>query len=239
MTSTVLNTEPPYTIRHSKHARRLRLTVTPSKVEIVVPKRVRPRTVERFINQHHEWVCKKWQQMVKRIDSSQPISPKHYINGVDISFRGELFKIHITTENIKKPKLIVNEVFNVTLPTSLPPEKHEEATEKCIKKWLKIQLNEELEELFEIYGEKFGLQPKSFRIKQQKTLWGSCSAKGNININLYLAFLPFELLEYVVIHELCHLKHHNHSKNFWGLVESILPNYKETRYKLKNIHLPD
>lgn len=66
-------------------------------------------------------------------------------------------------------------------------------------------------------------------IKEQKTCWGSCSSKRNLNFNWKLILMPEEILEYVVVHELAHLFEMNHSKAFWGIVESILPDYKERR----------
>jgi len=70
-------------------------------------------------------------------------------------------------------------------------------------------------------------------IRNQKRQWGSCSEKGNLNFNFKLLYLPQHLLDYIVVHELCHLKELNHSKKFWSLVKIAAPNYKELREELK------
>ena len=70
-------------------------------------------------------------------------------------------------------------------------------------------------------------------VRNQKTRWGSCSSKGNLNFNCLLMLAPPEVLDYVVVHELCHRKQMNHSKAFWLEVEKVLPNYKEVRKWLK------
>ena len=70
-------------------------------------------------------------------------------------------------------------------------------------------------------------------IRDQKTRWGSCSSRGNLSFNWRLMLAPPAVLDYVVVHELCHLEHMNHSKDFWQCVESILPDYKERRKWLK------
>jgi predicted metal-dependent hydrolase len=70
-------------------------------------------------------------------------------------------------------------------------------------------------------------------IKKMRSRWGSCSGRGNVSINMLLGKLPEELLEYVVIHELCHLVHHNHSRSFWSLVEKFTPEYKARKRELR------
>lgn len=80
-----------------------------------------------------------------------------------------------------------------------------------------------------IYEFKFN----NIRIKNQKTRWGSCSRKGNLNFNYKIALIPEEFSDYIVVHELCHLKELNHSDKFWSLVSKTVPNYLEIRKKLK------
>lgn len=70
-------------------------------------------------------------------------------------------------------------------------------------------------------------------IKNQKSRWGSCSKKGNLNFNYRIVFLPEKLADYIVVHELCHLGQFNHSKKFWDLVSETLPNYQELRKQLR------
>ena len=87
------------------------------------------------------------------------------------------------------------------------------------------------------YCEAMGVTVGYVTVKNQKTRWGSCSAKGNVNFNYQLAFLPDELLDYVVIHELAHRRHMNHSRAFWAEVEKYCPDYLERRDQLKEYSL--
>ncbi len=80
-----------------------------------------------------------------------------------------------------------------------------------------------------IYGFKFN----KISIKNQKTRWGSCSRKGNLNFNYKIALFPERLADYIIVHELCHLKEFNHSPNFWNLVASAVPDYLDIRNELK------
>jgi len=79
----------------------------------------------------------------------------------------------------------------------------------------------------------YGFVYNRVNIKNQKTRWGSCSRKGNLNFNVKIVNLPEELLDYLAVHELCHLKEFNHSKRFWWLVAKTFPNYRQLRINLK------
>ncbi len=72
-------------------------------------------------------------------------------------------------------------------------------------------------------------------IRNQRSRWGSCSKKGNLNFNYKLAFLPVELRDYVIVHELCHLREFNHGPNFWYAVAEVIPNHRELNKKLREI----
>ncbi len=85
----------------------------------------------------------------------------------------------------------------------------------------------------EYFAKVIGVTYGKITIRNQKTRWGSCSSKGNLNFNCLLMLAPPEVLDYVVVHELCHRKQMNHSKAFWSEVEKVLPDYKEARKWLK------
>jgi predicted metal-dependent hydrolase len=89
----------------------------------------------------------------------------------------------------------------------------------------------------EYFNNFYGYQFNRISIKNQKTRWGSCSSKGNLNFNYRILFLPEELCNYVIVHELCHLKELNHSKNFWKLVSNTIDNCKEKRKELSKINV--
>lgn len=87
----------------------------------------------------------------------------------------------------------------------------------------------------EKFNEIYGFQFNKIAIKNQKTRWGSCSRKGNLNYNYKISLLPERLADYIIVHELCHLKEFNHGKKFWNQVERVLPDYRERIEEIKNL----
>lgn len=99
----------------------------------------------------------------------------------------------------------------------------------------KIKAKNFTEERAEYYNKFYNFSYDRIFIKNHKSRWGSCSIRKNLNFNYRIIFLPQELADYIVVHELCHLKEMNHSRNFWGLVEKIFPDHKRIRKELYKI----
>ena len=171
-----------------------------------------------------------------------------------IEYNGEIIEYEIEKKKIKNLYIQVkNGKVNVKIPYTVSIKKVEQFVNKKAK-WIYTKLKQEKpsqkmsEEERKYYIEKAkntypkiiekltlktGLKPKSWRIRDIKYAWGSCSSKGNITLSLSLIKEPNEVIEYVVLHELCHLKYMNHSKDFWNLVENYMPEYKTYRLELK------
>lgn len=94
-----------------------------------------------------------------------------------------------------------------------------------------------INQLVKVYSSFYGVSPGRISIRNQRTRWGSCSKKGNLNFNYRLLFLDPKLSEYVVAHEICHLLEFNHSRSFWSLVAKTIPDYSLRRRALKEIKL--
>lgn len=111
-------------------------------------------------------------------------------------------------------------------PRALPPLSEADFKKYRFRAW--ELAHSRLDEYKKIYGLSFN----RVSIKKQSSLWGSCSKKGNLNFNYRIVFLPSELQDYLIVHEICHLVEMNHSKKFWQLVEKTVPDYRLKRKKL-------
>ena len=113
------------------------------------------------------------------------------------------------------------------------PQARPKLTEKELEE-LRRRAKEILPQRVDYYARLIGVTYGTITVRSQRTRWGSCSSRGNLNFNCLLMLTSPEILDYVVVHELCHRKEMNHSKAFWAHVESILPDYRERRKWLKD-----
>jgi predicted metal-dependent hydrolase len=97
----------------------------------------------------------------------------------------------------------------------------------------KVEVKDLIQKRIEFFNQFYNFKYNKINIKNQKTRWGSCSKRGNLNFNYKILFLQENVRDYIVVHELCHLKEFNHSKNFWNLVKNAVPNYLEIKKGLK------
>ncbi len=118
-----------------------------------------------------------------------------------------------------------DENYHIILPT----DKYED----MVRLWMHSDGGKIFKEKLNDFAGQMNVHFNMVRIKNVKTIWGSCSSKKNLNFNFKLFFLPEALIDYVFVHELAHLKHMNHSKAFWSEVEKQIPDYKKRREELK------
>ncbi len=115
----------------------------------------------------------------------------------------------------------------------LKPDTPQEKVPEILKKWYIAQARKILNERVLVYSRGLGVEPARIAVRGQSKRWGSCSAKGNLNLNWKLVMAPPIILDYVVAHELCHLRHPNHQSEFWLMLGGLMPDYADRRDWLK------
>ncbi|MDO5520523.1 MAG: SprT family zinc-dependent metalloprotease [bacterium] len=143
----------------------------------------------------------------------------------ELLYQGKPLRIKV--EEQKKMRIEIG-IENDTIVVKKPSEYNVDI-HKVLENWLRRQAADIIPKRTEYYSGILGVSYHNIAIKDQKTRWGSCSSKGNLNFNYRLIMAPIEVLDYVVVHELAHRIHMNHSKEFWNVVEEICPKYREYR----------
>lgn len=224
-----------YQIRWSARAKKARIVVTPEKVEVVSPRQVSEKHLKLFVHQHKNWIVETRQKFRAKVaDSRNSLTPIVFQDGSLIPFLGSSYRLTVIASKAKTIHFEFNNEFLVRVPVILNDQQGFEAIESMFIRWLKSEIKQQVELIVGKYAPAHDIMPRSVTIRSQKTRWGSCGAQNDININFRLAFAPYAVLEYVVIHELCHIKHKNHSATFWNFVAQLMPDYRTQRKWLKH-----
>lgn len=196
-------------------------------VYISVPLFVGNAEINRIIKEKEEWIAQSLRQMKNKIEENLDFKE-------GIMYIGTRYTLNIHKVKHSTLKIIFDKSnFNIYIPEILTEEEEVINIKELLNKWYKVQSRRVFQERVNYYSSKIKISPNRIAIKDQKSRWGSCSSKGNINLNYRLIMAPIEIIDYVIVHELCHLVHLNHSKEFWALVEEISPNYLKCKEWLK------
>lgn len=187
--------------------------------------------IHEIVYKKAEWILSKLKLMEEMKNSELN---RKYSVGDSIVYLGKEYELNVIEEVEADAKVrLKGEKFEVHVKPEWNGEERERFIRDGIAEWYKHEAFSKLKERTKYYSGVLKLYPNNIRVKEQKSIWGSCSSKDNINFNWKLIMAPQAVLDYIVVHELCHLKHRDHSKNFWGLVEQIIPDYGEKRKWLK------
>ncbi len=222
-----------YEIIFSRKRKRAEIVVRPDlKVEFRAPYGLSPEAIKEMVRRKAGWICKKLESFEA---NRLPDQKKQYADGEIYLYLGREYPLKIVAlDSIKKPYTSLSES---ELKVTIPGKNYDGLSSLLVKEaiWdFYIQrAEEEVGRIIKDYSKKLEISPPAFKVKFQKRRWGSCSASNVIRINFQLIMAPHEQLEYVVVHELCHIKHKNHSARFWRLVDKLMPDYEIHRKNLK------
>lgn len=218
-------------IRRKK--KNISITITPdAKVKITAPFHANDAVIHDIAYKKAKWIISKL-KMVKE-SSSRPVD-KLYCDGEKVLYLGESCSLKVIKLHRHKGSInLKDKCIEVIVSESVDFKDQQNVVKEMLIMWYKKEADKVLKERTAIYSERLNLYPKCIRIKEQKTIWGSCSSLSNINYNWRLIMAPISVIDYIVVHELCHLVHRDHSSRFWGLVEQTIPDYKKEKEWLKN-----
>lgn len=209
------------------------IQIKDGEVIVKVPKSSTQEYIDTLLIEKLNWIQRKLNQ------SKNSEHKLKYENGTDIFVLGKKLILLINfSDKIKRTRLEnTGKELIIYFPNdakSLPKDELKLKTKKIIDNYYKSIAKEEVASAMEDLKQRTGLFPLEWNIKNLKATWGICSSKKKISINQNLMAYSRYSIEYVCLHELCHLKYMNHSKEFWNLVEYYMPDYKKAKKELHN-----
>lgn len=200
----------------------------PESIKVKAPKFSTEEDIIRVVKSKSKWILDK---LFEFKDMEYVKRKKEYINGESFMYLGRNYSLQIvynTEAKVPVAKLYQGKFYIET------NTREQEILKHSMEKWYRAKTMEKVLEKIEHYKPYIGISPRIVKVKDQKKRWGSCTSNKDIMFNFRCTMAPSNVLDYIVVHEMCHLVHLNHSKDFWNLVQTIMPDYKERKEWLRN-----
>ena len=191
-----------------------------SSLTVRAPMRVSSDAIEAFVHEHAAWILRKQDAIKAVVD----IPSRQYVDGETFLFLGSSYDLKLVRP--QRPSLNFDSGFYLSYTA-------QKKGAQVFTRWYKERALDVISARVAEFAKQYGFSPKQVKISSAKTRWGSCSPDGTLNFTWRLVLAPLDVIDYVVVHELAHLRVHNHSQKFWRVVESILPEYKIQRKWLR------
>ena len=224
-------------VRVSSRAKFMRLTVSLDKgIEIVIPQAMSQvqayKMIPGFVLKQQGWINTTLQRLSRQHHLKPRLADCHLPQAIELIALNKTFKLEYT--GLIREKLILRMTDEKTLSLSGSLSRRYEIFQ-LLEQFLRRYAYDFIHNRLSRMSRQTGLTFNRLTIRAQKTRWGSCSSKKNINLNYRLLFVDRQLLDYILLHELAHTVHLNHSKDFWDLVEKFMPDYKTRDEQINRI----
>lgn len=216
-----------YELRRSRR-RTIGLMIDERGLAVTAPKWASTADIETALRQRRDWVVRKlveWREYAARRARLEV----RWEHGAPLPFLGQTLAIALDPEH-RGPVAR----FGDDLRVSLPPGAGADQIRDSVQGWIQRQAREIFAARIEHFSQRLGVVPKRWGLSSARTRWGSCGADGSIRLNWRLMHFPAEIVDYVVCHELAHLKELNHGPDFWRTVGELFPAYERARDYLRN-----
>lgn len=209
----------------SARRKTIAIKIQDGNVTVRLPKLMPLWLAKQFVMRKQQWIEDKLKNFQQRPPKRQ------FIEGELQPFMGEQYPLHIIQEPQRQRLHVLLDQQKLVIMA--PPNVTALQIRQALTRWYRRQAESLLPERVKQLAEQTSLRPNQVQIKSYKARWGSCTMRGDIQLNWQLVQATQSINDYVIIHELCHLRQHNHSKAFWDLVEQFDPNFREHRRWLK------
>ena len=219
-----------YQVRRSKRRKKtVQIILSGESVRVLAPITTPDSELQAIVRKRAPWILKHASQ------STLDAAPKRFVSGETLPYLGRNVRLHVETASVLVPSVRFDHwLFRVAVPDSLSGEDRCQSIRGAAVRWYWARAAERLTETVERWWPRLGRGEKSrILIRDQRWRWGSCAPDGTLRFNWRAVMLKPALIEYLVVHELAHLTHRNHSKDFWGLVSEVMPDAQQRRRSLR------
>lgn len=223
---------PPYMLRRSARRRRtfeLSLDTTGGLV-VVAPLRTPRYEIDAFVRRKARWIGKARRAAEERRHQLQ----RDFETGTALPYLGRSLLLRLTEGGAGQPPVeLLGAMLTVRLPPAFGEGDRRPALIEALEGWYKARAQETFEQRVRAFAPIVGAAPKAVRVRDQKTRWGSCGRDGTLYFSWRLVLAPPAVVDYLVVHELCHLRRPGHGRAFWALVARALPHFEQARSELR------
>lgn len=222
-----------YSIKRGGRKKSVAINITPTaQVIVLAPKSLNGEKIEKIVAKRAPWILEK-QDYFKKLQWLYP--EKEFVSGEQILFLGRRYRLKIIKNGMRlESPYITGRKILISIDDHLSPQDYKKTIRDTLIKWYFSKTEDIVKQRISRYAKLFSIKEPKVKIKEQKKRWGSCSNKGIVRFNWRISMAPISIVDYIVVHELSHLRVKNHSPNFWKLVSLVLPDYQKRRDWLKN-----
>ena len=211
----------PYTLRESPRARRMNLRIgADTGLVVTLPSHAGAHRIAPFLRRHERWILRQIDRLARFAEQI----PRRWPYGETLPYRGREHYVQI--EQGARAAISRSEDRRFVVTMRRPGI---DGARRQLKRWYREEAERALLARATARGQELGLVFRALRVRDQRRRWGSCSVRGGLSFNYRLIMAPPEVLDYVVVHELLHLRECNHSRRFWTLVARHVPGYQDAR----------
>lgn len=202
-----------------------------ARLRVIVPASARMAMITQMVQSHAPWVARKLKQVAK----CSPLCA--YTDGALFSYMGFVCRLHVTQGEDRARRCVLHpHALHVHVPdATLSMQGLQDEVRLEIALWLKKRARAKLKKRLDLWASRLGVSYQKLIVSEPERRWGSCSADNVIRLNMRLMHAPLSVIDYVVAHELCHVRQKNHSPRFWGFLEKSMPDWRHRRKILREL----
>ncbi|MBU6081294.1 M48 family metallopeptidase [Allobacillus halotolerans] len=200
-------------------------------VEVYTPKDISDDQLTEILYKKAPWVTQKLQEL-NEVKTS--VQPKEYVSGEKLPYLGRNYRLKVLKQPVQRADFQFKQGrFIARVPEQWNQDQIQHTLEQKLIQWYRLHGHKKILERADYYQDILGVEPNSLQLRTQHKRWGTCTPIGDIYINWRITMAPIWVIDYVVVHELVHLKIPEHNEKFWRLVKATLPHYEEAKEWLR------